>query len=149
MKNTILIVLASLLIFGCTKKSDPELALKDFIDYRFKSSQSRDKILSMVTGPIKEEIETMDEDKAKQFFSTQSLRKKRLTINIKNCEGLKCFITYTLKYSQRSKDGSNHELEVKKIAEIWQEEDQWLIAKVNNVKTYIESQKPMGVESEK
>ena len=65
---TSLIFISTFFLIGCTKRSGPESVLKDFVDYRFKDAQSKDKVLSMLAGPIKAEIDALEGDDLKKFL---------------------------------------------------------------------------------
>lgn len=57
----------------------------------------------------------------------------------KSCQEKKCYVTYVVGYA--TKDAAT---KVEKIAEMLEEKDQWLIAKVSNVKTVHESLEPIN-----
>ncbi len=150
MKRFLFYFIIFVLAFSCNKKTGPEEALRAFVNYRFESNQTREKILSMVDGSLKLEIERMKPSSFEKFVSIENFRKKKLIINIKNCENeSKCFLTYTLIYKQLKDGVKVRDLEVKKIAElISYEEGIWKISNVNSVKSYIDSHQTIGVPAE-
>ena len=77
----------------------------------------------------------------------KDLRKKRMTINVKNCEDpSRCFLTYTLTYGEYGGRGQAREVEVKKIAELTSPRPgEWRVSGVKNVKTYIDDREGISV----
>jgi hypothetical protein len=136
------------LIFGCTKKSTPEKTLKDFISYRFKDSQSRDSLVEMTTNPLRERISALEGKELEDFLNVKDLKRKKLKVLVKNCEGSTCFLTYVLGYGQGKSNPKEFGIEVKKIAKIEQIDKVWKISEVSNVKTYIEAKSELGVSSD-
>lgn len=149
MKKGILSLLLTIVIFnGCTKKSTPEKVLNDFINYRFQTSQSKDSLLDMTTEPLKERIGSLEGKELEEFLNVKDLKKKKLKILVKNCEGQTCFLTYVLGYGQGESNPKDFGVEVKKIAKIEQIGQEWKVAEVSNVKTYIEARKELDVSAE-
>ena len=67
------------------------------------------------------------------------MRKKKMIINVKNCQPSKCFITYTLSYNRYQDGKKTDKFEVKKIAELTSPEPGvWKIASVSTIKSHIE-----------
>ena len=62
----------------------------------------------------------------------------------KSCQDKKCFITYSVSYLTKIDDKAQFSSEVKKIAEMVQIENKWLISDVSNIKTYHESLEPIN-----
>jgi hypothetical protein len=142
------ILLSVLFLFGCNKKSTPETALEDFINYRFESGQSREDILEMTTGVLSEKIGSMTEEDLKKFLDVENLSKRRLKVLIKNCEESTCYLTYVLRYVQGKENPKDYSVEVKKIAQVNKVEEKWLLADVTSVKTFIEAKKELKIEEE-
>lgn len=143
--NKLIIVFASILLaISCTKKLGPEETLREFIDYRFTSNQSAEKIMSFLDGDILEETQEMKDEELKQFLETEKFRKNSFKIIHANCNEDKCFLTYVLKYVE-TKEEEKSETEVKKIAELRKvDENTWKIFDITNVKTYIENKETIG-----
>ncbi len=137
-----------LLVVGCTKESTPETALEDFINYRFQSSQSKEDILEMTTGPLYDKLNDMSEEDLEKFIDVKDLKKRRLKVLIKNCEADTCYLTYVLRYVKGAENPKDYSVEVKKIAQVNKVEEKWLLADVSNVKTYIEAKKELKIEGE-
>ena len=139
-----------LLVFSasCTKKSTPETALNDFINYRFKSSQSKEDLLEMAANPLREKLESIEGEDLEKFLNTSAIHKRKLKVLLKNCEETKCFITYVLRYEQGKDDPKDFGVEVKKIAQVIKEGEAWKVSDINNVKTYVEAKGNLDVSAE-
>lgn len=146
MKYFLLFVL--ILGVSCNTKKSPEATLKEFVNYRFKDSQSRDDMLDLVTGKVADRIRTMSEEDFKKFIETQTLAKRKFKVNIKNCEKIGkrdiCYLTYTVGYKDSLSD-SAYRVETRKIATLESINEEWKIADVNNVKTAIDTQDAIDV----
>lgn len=134
------------LIVGCAKDSTPESALKDFIQYRFESGQSKGEILEMTTGQIYQKISEMSEEDLEKFVDIKDLKKRKLKVLVKNCEEDICYLTYILSYVKGNEVPKDFMIEVKKIAQINKVDKKWLLADVTNVKTFIEAKKELKIE---
>jgi hypothetical protein len=133
---------------SCSKKKDAVGVLKNFVDYRFSMSQSKSGLMGMSTGAMAAKLELLSGDDFKKFRDVSGLKKKKMKINIKNCEPEHCYLTYTLTYSKKGNKGDDFLVEVKKIAEVKKEEGSWKIADVNNVKTFVDSKSEIDVSAE-
>ncbi|MDC1175014.1 hypothetical protein OAT67_06450 [Bacteriovoracaceae bacterium] len=136
------------LLVACNSNKTPETTLKEFVNYRFKSGQSRSDILKMVTGTVEERISNMTDEEFEKFTEVESLQRKKFKVNIKNCEAEKCFLTYTVGYSDNLTD-SSYAVEARKIATLLKEGKVWKIADVNNVKTAIDTKDAIEAPVEK
>lgn len=136
-----ILFLMFLFLVACTKKHTPRAALVDFVNYRFSNSQSKDVLLSKVTGPLKEKIESIEGSELKGFLDTSGLEKKSLKILSENCEQDSCFITYIVSYLTMKDKEQTFLTEVKKIAEIRKLETGWKLYDVTNIKTFHDSKK--------
>ncbi|MCP4913698.1 MAG: hypothetical protein GY909_11335 [Oligoflexia bacterium] len=146
MKYLLLLVL--IFSVSCNTKKSPEATLQEFVNYRFKDSQSRDDMLDLVTGKVADRIRTMSEEDFKKFVETQTLSKRKFKVNIKNCEKIGkrdiCYLTYTVGYKDSLSD-SSYRVETRKIATLENIDKEWRIADVNNVKTAIDTQDAIDV----
>ena len=82
-----------------------------------------------------------------EFIKTteiQNIKKDSFHILSKSCEEKKCSLTYSLSYKTNKDDKATFSSEVQKIAQMVLIEDKWLIAEVNNVKTFHESLEPIN-----
>lgn len=139
------VFIITLLAFSCTKKQvSAEDVLSGYIQYRFKSSQSKTELLSKTTGELYQKIVDMDEDTFKKFSTNENKRMRKYRVDLSRCSNETCFITYTLSYDEGDKKGRKFETEIKKIAELQLEDGAWKIADVSNIKTYIDSKRPLS-----
>lgn len=135
----VFILLATLAVFSCSKKTGPEATLKDYIDYRFSPGQEKEVILSKTTGPLYEQIETMSDEDLVRFLNNDSVKKNKVEIEHSSCEQNTCNITYLIKYSKFKDKKEIFQIELKKIAELRKEEDEWKIANINEIKSFYEA----------
>lgn len=144
----IFLLLTSLFTSSCKSEKDPEKVLRSFISYRFESNQSKDKLLNMTTGYLKDSINSMDEEQFKSFVKrSSSAIKKKLSIRLKNCNPKKCYITYVLSY--KTKTSQESIIDVKKIAELDNVEGSWKISDVSNIKSFIDMKNSLDVNDKK
>lgn len=141
----LILIMSLIVLVSCQKESSPEGALNKLISTRF-SSSSRSDVMEVVTGNLKAQLESMDDEKIEHFLDSEGLKKRKLKITLKNCEKDKCFLTYILKYNDSRPQGSKFEIEVKKIAQIEKIDETWFVSDINNLKTYIDSKDPIETE---
>ena len=101
----------------------------------------------MLDRPLKLRVEQMDTKALDKFLNTKNLRKRKLTINFKNCESeYKCFLTYTLAYQQSAGTEKKYDVEVKKIAELTSDSKGiWKIADITDIKSHIHGHKSIDI----
>lgn len=130
-----------LLLTACFERGgSPESALRDFVELRLDRVASRDDILKRTTGKLYVSVEAMSDADFAKFADLRQYKKDSLRIINKSCQDKKCYVTYSLGYHQSPEGAKTLWLsEVKKIVELIQVDDKWLIADVNNIKTYHES----------
>ncbi|MBT7611423.1 MAG: hypothetical protein HN576_16805 [Bacteriovoracaceae bacterium] len=143
------ILVLLLLLSSCTKKESAEDVLSDFIKYRFNKNQSREMLLERTTGALFQKIREMDEETLTQFVYNDDLKLRKYKVNLSRCSDETCFITYTLAYDQSDEKGRAYETVIKKIAEVQKEDEMWKISDVSNVKTYIDSKRPINTGNQK
>ena len=123
--------------FGCKSASGPEESLREYIDYAVSGDATKDGFMERSTSGLLTALEGMDQadfdDYAKEMAHVD---KKRMKINNKNCQEDKCFITYTISYDGKSDEKSVYSIEVRKIAELHQIDEEWKLASINNVKSH-------------
>mgnify|MGYP000067357723 CR=1 FL=1 len=136
----------SLFITGCNSQKSPEQVLTKYINLRLSTEQSRDGLSSYLTGEMLDGVMSLSTDEYKAFISSTNIKKKKLKINHKRCSSDKCFLTYTLKYSSPKEGDEDYLMSVKKIAEIVKDEEMWKISKVSDLKSHLESFKPIEVK---
>ena len=142
-----IIIFLALLSFSCTKKESAEDVLSGFIKYRFKSSQTKNELLTRTTGGLHQKISNMDEETFEKFSTNKNRKMRKYRVDLARCSNETCFITYTLSYDEGDQKGRKYETEIKKIAELQLEEGFWKIADVSNIKTYIDSKRPLSTSN--
>lgn len=117
----------------------PESALKTFVEARMGNVVTRDYILERVTGKMKQSLENISEEEFNKFADLRNVKKDSFKVLSKSCQEKKCYITYSVSYQTMEESKSAYVSEVKKIAEVINENGKWLIADVSNIKTYHEA----------
>jgi hypothetical protein len=129
-----------LFLVSCLQDSmSPEAALKNFIESRVGNVVTREYILEMVTGKMKQSLKNISEQDFIKFADLRNIQRESFKILSKSCQKDICFLTYSIGYRTLNKDVGVFTTEVKKIAELVNENGKWLIADVSNIKTYHES----------
>jgi hypothetical protein len=124
----------------------PESALKDFVEGRIGKVVEREFVLERVTGKMLQSFENMTDEDFAKFADMKNIKSESFKILSKSCQEKKCFLTYSVGYMTKDKEGDKVQFvsEVKKIAEMIQVEKKWLISDVSNIKTYHESKEPIS-----
>ena len=131
-----------LLLLSCSKKIEPEDVLRKVINLSLGPEDSRQELISLTTGSMKAEIETLDAENVKKLFvENGKISLKSFKVSHKKCADIQCFITYVVTYNQE--DRNNKEIkagtvESKKIAELVWIEESWKLKSVSNEKSYID-----------
>jgi len=140
------IILSSLLIMSACVQSDrtPEAALKDFIESRVGQVVDKSFVLERVTGKMLQSFENMSDEDFEKFADMRNIKAENFKILSKSCQEKKCYVTYSIAYLTKKDDKAQTISEVKKIAEMLQVENRWLISDVSNIKTYHENLEPLN-----
>ena len=134
-----------LAIASCMKNDlSPEATLKDFVDSRIGKVVDREFVLERVTGKMLQSFENMAPADFDKFADMKNIKIDSYKMLSKSCQDKKCFITYSVSYLTKIDDKAQFSSEVKKIAEMVQVENKWLISDVSNIKTYHESLEPIN-----
>lgn len=135
-----------LFITGCQYKAGPEKILEDFINYRLSGNQEKDFYLESTTGKMKDFIGSMGPEEFQNFTKADRFSNSKIKIDFKKCSEKQCSITYTIKYDYSSEEEGTKgfESEIKKVAQLENEEGQWKISDLMNVKTFIKSNEPIN-----
>lgn len=124
---------------ACQTEHSPESGLRSYITYANTGNATKEGFIERSTGDLRATLETMDEEQFETFAEQMKHSiQKDFDINKKNCQELKCFITYTIEYDAQSEGESVYRVDVRKIAELVKEDEEWKIASVENVKSYYE-----------
>lgn len=144
-KNTIMLTILVILL-SCTKSANtPEGLLKMYVNDITSSKVDKDYYLKYTTGRLKESISSMSDEEIESLSKASKLSKVRVEIVKSLCQEVKCSITYIISYKSETSDSVTFSTEVKKIAQLVKEEEQWKIESVVNSKTYHESEKAIDI----
>jgi hypothetical protein len=133
-----------IILCGCLQDQlTPESALRDFIESRMGKVVTKEFVLERVTGKMRQSLENISEEDFSQFADLRNVKKDSFKVLSRSCQEKICFLTYSISYSTVGKDQNTFNSEVKKIAELVNEDGKWLIADVSNIKTYHESMEPL------
>lgn len=134
-----------LILTSCLEdNSSPESSLKNFVEARMGSLVTREYVLERVTGKMRQSLTNISDEEFNKFADLRNVKKDSFKVLSKSCQEKKCFITYSIGYQTMEKDKTAYVTEVKKIAEVQNENGKWLIAEVSNIKTYHESLEPIN-----
>lgn len=147
MHHISILLLAISLLTSCTKTNDPEIALKEYVDLRFSNENiSRNDVLKRTSGTLQQQISNMSDDEFTKF-QTKNLKKRAFRILSTKCAKDECFVTYSIKYDTfDNSDGKVFTSEIKKIAQLQKENNEWKIVDVNNIKTFHDSKKALEIK---
>lgn len=130
---------------GCLQDNlSPESALKTFVEARMGKVVTREFVLERVTGKMRQSLENVSEEEFAKFADLRNVKKDSFKVISKSCQEKTCYLTYSIAYQTENQDKSTFISEVKKIAEIVNEDGKWLIADVSNIKTYHEALEPIN-----
>ncbi|MBT6325907.1 MAG: hypothetical protein HOJ35_08055 [Bdellovibrionales bacterium] len=135
--SSILVLL--LMITACKSEYGPQESLRNYVNYRFSSDQTKEETLSLLTGQLYSEIKKMDDQEFDQFSRVNEINKKKFKILANNCEEKKCFITYIVKYEKFDNKDKSFLVDTKKVAELLYVDNEWKISDVSNIKTFYNS----------
>lgn len=145
MKSLLLPLMLFLAACLNNEEASPEGAIKSFVEARMGQVVSREFILKKVTGKLKQSVQNISDEEFARFADLRNVKKDSLKVLSKSCQEKKCFVTYSLSYvTNNDKEEKKYTTEVKKIAEVINENGKWLIADVSNIKTYHEALEPIN-----
>jgi hypothetical protein len=138
-------IMTLLFYVSCVRENlSPESALRSFVESRMESVVTREFILERVTGKMKQSLENISEEEFEKFADLRNVKKDSFKVLSKSCQDKTCYLTYSVSYRTLENEKATFTSEVKKIAEIVNEQGQWLIADVSNIKTYHEALEPIS-----
>jgi hypothetical protein len=138
-----IIFLLSLILIACSKQPNtPEAVLESFIQSRFKTSMTKEKMLTVAHGDFAKSLEEMNEIDFQKFSELDGLRFKKFSIIRKICPNqIKCHLTYNLQYETLNSLSKREVLtDVRKVAELDKIDDIWKISSITNIKTFHEGE---------
>lgn len=134
-----------LILVSCVDDNQgPESVLKNFIETRIGNVVTRELVLEKVTGKMKQSLENISDEEFKKFSDLRNINKGSFKVLSKSCQKNTCFLTYSISYDTNQNGEKTYATEVKKIAEVVNENGIWLISDVSNIKTYHESLEPIN-----
>lgn len=134
------------LVVSCDKKSEqPEDVLSNYVTQFLSKSLSKNDAISHLGKNLKTSIEEMDEAEYSSYLEKNSFEKRSFRILLKNCNELKCQMTYVVKYRQKTLATKEYNVDVKKIAQLEKIEEEWKITDIENVKTFIDAKNPIDI----
>jgi hypothetical protein len=145
--TTAFIILSGFGLFsGCTERSagenSPRQRLADYISVSFaaKSPSDKEKLVGYLTGNAKARLSAWSEDQFRSAFVDTKRQFIKLTIReIKKINENETNVTYELSYLDQSTDrGGDARVTHKRLAEMVQENKQWYIRDVQNLRELIE-----------
>ena len=143
MRNLIILSIFTFFI-SCTKKSTPELVLREFVSKRFSQEFKADDFKEYLGGEILEEVLAEEGKYLNKINEAKSFKMSKFKINAKRCIDQKCFLTYSLAYNapyDKQKESGTVAVNIRKIAEMKQEEGVWKIFGITDVKTNFDYKK--------
>lgn len=132
-----------LLLTSCSQKNTPESVLLNYIQYRFKESQSKAKILTYLGGDFASTVRKMKDTEFKKFLAYQDHKMKKFEILQKSCKETECSFIYILSHETFQKKEKVYTLEAKKTAELRLENKEWKIISVADMKTHLDIHKAL------
>lgn len=150
MKNIAIIALVAGIFWACTPNpSTPEGLLRMYINDVTTKKVDKDYYLRWTTGNLLESVEAMDDEELTSRSYLENVRKTKVKVLNQNCQEEKCVLTYVVSYDTAEKSENESEKvafssETKKLAEFHREGDEWKIASVTNLKTFIEAKEPIS-----
>ena len=127
--------------------NDPKARLQDYISQSFvvKGPQDREALSRFLTGPAKTRLAAWSDDQFRGAFMENKRQFIKLVFSdVKSLSPKEVNITYELTYLDQSK-GHDAKVTHKKVAQLTQDRDQWLIAEVRNMKELIEYNNEMAL----
>ena len=149
LRKTILLIGVISILFACTKKikeGTPVGNLGEYVSRTFAIDSLEDKtrLIELTTDQVKETITGMSDLDFKKKFLDE--KKKFVSLKIKDERSLsddRYSITYELTYKNKT-ENSEAQVLTKKHAIFRKIDGKWLIAEVQNLKTFIEHQNEMS-----
>lgn len=159
-------------LLSCSKEaSSPEDLLKQFVNDMTSKKLDKEYFEKHTTGKMLEKVadfeaelkkinesipkEERDEKelKVENVSPLTFVKKPKLEILRKNCQDNRCSLTFIIKFTQKmheadKENSADYTTEVKKLAVVVKEDEHWKLADITNIKTFLETNKPIGVEAE-
>lgn len=144
----IIFLLLCLMLLACQQHMTAEMALKSYITDRLEGRiKSKEEVLSRLTGKYWSEINALTVEEFNKMDDFSKIKKEGFRIISEKCMDKKCFITYSFSYSTMESEKKVYTSEVKKVAELIQEDKSWKIAEVNTIKSFHDLLEPITPET--
>ena len=132
-------------LFSCSRQATgPEQILTTFINYRFSKGQTREKLIEMTSGKLRQSIREMSQESF-EAFSNMPIKKKRFKILTTKCGEEKCSISYFIKYEAFQGNEKVFAIEIKKITTLENIDGKWKISDVSNVKEFYDAARSIDI----
>jgi hypothetical protein len=136
---------------GCTQKSensnDPKQRLKEYISKSFsvRTVQDRAELLTYLTGSAKTRLGAWSDEQFREAFIDSKRQFIKLSFpETKSVSPIEAHITYELTYLDQGK-GKDAKVMNKKLCSLVQQQGQWMITEVRNIKELIEYRNEMSL----
>lgn len=139
-------LLAVLTLTSCSGGAkSPEALIEELLSKRQKNQLSREVMLELTYGDLREEIASMSDEDFDGYTSELGVTQGSYKILSSNCESeTKCAVTYILTYRSNESGERVFTSEVRKVAQMENLEGVWLLTDMANIKTFHESLKPIN-----
>lgn len=133
-------------LVACDKGAkSPEGLINMYVKDLTTSKVDKEYFKKYTTGKLWESVEGLEDDEFKKFIDLSKVKNPRVKILNKNCVVETCTMTYIVKYEVHLDKKDKFASEVKKIAILLKEGEDWKISEVTNVKTYLEAKTSIEV----
>ncbi len=139
----LLIIVTIVGLSSCSKKLGPEESLREFVRLSISGKMNKGTLLDTTTGQLRTDLEALDEDQMAKYLKVEGATRDSFRVNLSNCQPKVCYLTYTLKYEQATNGVKAFEVELKKMAELRLEDENWLLADITDIKTYYQAEQPI------
>lgn len=134
-----ILLLTFILLVSCVKTGGPEQVLKEYTNKRFNNELTREDFQEYFDGEILADFEVIDQKALGELNQINTAKTRKMDIEFKRCDEVKCFLTYSIVYSTQAESNnqtSDVQVKIKKIAELKKVEDKWKITGITDIKTH-------------
>ena len=138
--------LSVFILFACSGGAkSPEALIEELLSKRQKNLLTREAMLELSYGDLKDEIANMEDEDFDSYTSELGVTQGSYKILSSNCESeTKCAVTYILTYRSDESGERVFTSEVRKVAQMENHEGIWLLTDMANIKTFHESLQPIN-----
>lgn len=134
-----ILLLTLIFLVSCVKTGGPEQVLKEYANKRFNNELTREDFQEYFDGEILADFEVIDQKALGELNQINTSKTRKMDIEFKRCDEVKCFLTYSIVYSTQAESNnqtSDVQVKIKKIAELKKIEDKWKITGITDIKTH-------------